>query len=81
MKEVQVLPVRCRGCGVFFDLWHELREQENLTAIREQGEIQKVVNQLFCWHCRQAVSVELELVQSELPEEELEQTIEISIAH
>ena len=64
-QEVCLLPVRCRGCGSKFDLWHELREQESLETLREQGEIRRAVNQLFCWHCRKAVSGELETEESE----------------
>jgi len=78
-----VLPVRCRGCGVVFDLWHELREQGTIETFREQGEIQKVVNQLFCWHCRER-SGELEAWQDGAEPEEHVTTqteIEFSLAY
>jgi hypothetical protein len=70
-QEVCVLPVRCKGCNVVFDLWHGLLREAEIeikTGVYESSEVKRFLDQHFCWHCRQIVAGE----QDNEEQEELE---------
>lgn len=52
-----MLPVRCKGCEVVFDLWHVLQEQEQKREVRfsRNNEFENFLKQSLCWRCQQII--------------------------
>lgn len=85
-QEVCLLPVRCKGCSVVFDLWHDLQsEQEQGYIYRMQNEgFRRLASQSFCWHCRKVLSgeaVEEPEKSNEEPTEETQTELYLSLAY
>lgn len=55
-QKMYVLPIKCKGCNAIFDLWYDLERQgTSMEVILEDREMERFLNQSFCWRCRQAV--------------------------
>ncbi|MFH1801886.1 MAG: hypothetical protein ABH864_00370 [archaeon] len=70
-QDMYMLPVRCKGCNVMFDLWPILQEQEKASqGVLVENHFAKLLNQSFCPNCRQAVLLGMADKQEELGEVE-----------
>lgn len=78
--EVCLLPVRCHGCECVFDLWQDLQKEQEKTELREYSDFKRLVNQSFCWECRQIISGESSLEEQHEGFEEPRREVELSIA-
>jgi hypothetical protein len=55
-QEIQMLPVRCKGCNATFDLWPILQEQEQASKMAlAENHFARLLKQSFCPDCKQAV--------------------------
>jgi hypothetical protein len=86
-QEVCVLPIRCKGCGTMFDLWHDLQqEQERVIADLGNNNFRRLASQFFCWKCRDTVLdasevEEPEPEEGEEPEEEVQTELQLSVTY
>lgn len=62
-----VLPVQCKHCNAFFDLWYDLNEDIN----QEEGVDVSLAMQSFCWKCRREIAEAAHEEQIKKQEEEL----------
>jgi DNA-directed RNA polymerase subunit N (RpoN/RPB10) len=73
MKQgVCLLPIRCKGCGTVFDLWHDLQQELEDVHI-ENTDFRRIAGQNFCWYCRKIMSSESGEKEPSEEEEDSEQ--------
>lgn len=83
-QEIQMLPVRCKGCNTVFDLWPVLQEQEQASGVvLAENSFVNLLRQSFCPDCKRAVLLgmteqgALEVEEGEEAAEEYEMTLDL----